>query len=1152
MTIFDGRSARRGWLAAAVLYALLIAYGSLFPLTGWREPDDPWAWLGKLPALGQLPRADVVVNLLAYIPLGLSVAVVLRHGFGHSIAVLASTVIGFSLSLSVEYAQAYLPGRVSSVGDLVTNTVGSLAGALIAPLLGAQTTAGRRLARWRAQWVEPGRVADVGLIGFALWALSQLSPLVPSFDIGNLRNGVAPIVRTINGASPFSATQWLEYLCAVAAIALLLQRIVLPARPRLAATLFVVATVLTLKIPMIARQLSLEMVAGLAVGIALAAALARLRPQAVGVAGLALLVANIVVEGLAAGPTATMTAISWVPFRAHLANPLVGINVILEVSWSAFALAFFACAAGLLRKTLPSAALGTGLVGALVFGLEYAQQWIPGRVGDVTAPLVAALAFWAAWRLLPEPAAQATTPVSPDPARRRKGGTRSDRSRSDRRRWLEVTFGLGGMVALAGAVRWALSQPSPEGKGDRNLAPKLPAPHELTPVRFAAFQHAHPRLPHPSAEDLATLQRLNPGYLRQRSQQAKGGSGPAEVVALAELADPGSQDLEQLARRLLALKLDWRGHAQGKAIAVGYDWLYDRWSPPQREALRNKLVEAANYLVHYIREERLSPYNVYLYNAPFQALVACAIALYGDDPRGDAVMAFTADLWKNRVLPVWRQVMGRQGGWHEGGEYVGIGIGEAVYQVPAMWRAATGEDLFAAEPGIRGFLDFMIQRTLPNGSHFRWGDGAHFDRNVFDTLPLAIEYRHAAAYTMRAPKLVVPTAWPWGPLSDDSLRDPAALSRQPLSTLFDGIGMLVARNRWGPDATHVSFKAGDNYWSHVHLDQGAYAIYRGAPLAIDSGYYNEYGSDHHLNYHYQTIAHNTITVTDPEDDVPAPAIKDTDKPRPIANDGGQRRVGSGWGVERAPLDLAEWSAKRAIYHTGAIVAHVDADGISAALADITPAYTNELSGRRSFSHRTRRVERCWRFFAYDRIDDFVVVYDDVRATRATFRKRWLLHSVNEPRIGNDSFVVSMPPQPELERAGGELEGRVLLPRHAMLNPIGGPGLEFYVDGRNFDEGGKLTAALAKREKNPARPEPGAWRIELSPQTDALDDQFLVVMFIGAYGAARLHRVRLVERGDQVGAEIVGATRTTRWWFTPGQLAAHVEVDTRTFELRPRS
>ena len=332
MSLIDGSAARRGWLVAALLYALLIAYGSLFPLSGWTESADPWSWLNKSLSDGRLSRPDLIVNLLAYIPLGLSLAVVLRQSMGNIIAVLAATVIGFALSLGIEYTQAYLPSRVSSTSDLITNTAGSAIGALIAPLLGRYSPAGRVLLRWRDQWIAPGRVADVGLIGVALWALSQLSPLVPSFDIGNLRHGVAPMLRVLNDGNAFNVAQWLEYLCSTSVLALLLWRITLPSRPRWSAVAAALSMVMLLKIPVVGRQLSLEMVAGLVVGLGLAVLLARLRTAAMGVAGLALLAGNIAVEALAPGPVATLSALNWVPFRSHLANPLVGINVILEVS----------------------------------------------------------------------------------------------------------------------------------------------------------------------------------------------------------------------------------------------------------------------------------------------------------------------------------------------------------------------------------------------------------------------------------------------------------------------------------------------------------------------------------------------------------------------------------------------------------------------------------------------------------------------------------------------------------------------------------------------------------------------------------------------------------------------------------------------------
>jgi hypothetical protein len=49
------------------------------------------------------------------------------------------------------------------------------------------------------------------------------------------------------------------------------------------------------------------------------------------------------------------------------------------------------------------------------------------------------------------------------------------------------------------------------------------------------------------------------------------------------------------------------------------------------------------------------------------------------------------------------------------------------------------------------------------------------------------------------------------------------------------------------------------------------------------------------------------------------------------------------------------------------------------------------------------------------------------------------------------------------------------------------------------------------------------------------------MLPGAYGESPPHRVRLIEQGDRVGAEVAGPKRTVRYWFRPGELGAKVEV-----------
>ncbi len=709
-------------------------------------------------------------------------------------------------------------------------------------------------------------------------------------------------------------------------------------------------------------------------------------------------------------------------------------------------------------------------------------------------------------------------------------------------------------VGMAAALLFSLTlliDQSSDGTGYRDMpTPKeqrhvLPLPAGLIPGTLANFRLAHPRLPSPSADEIDTIEQHNPAYLKQIKSQA-GQKGKFHQQILMAYIDGHSPMIGRLFDDLMQLEFEGRGNTQVAPLAVAYDWLYDQWSPRQRQQLQNKLAAGCDYLIDYIRKkERLSPYNVILYNSPLQALMAAAISLYRDHTAGERCMAFTYDYWTNRVLPVWRQVMGINGGWHEGGEYVGIGIGKAIYQLPAMWRRATGEDLFAAEPGIRGFLDFLIHRTRPDGTHMRWGDAAFFDRTVSDRIPLAIEYSDSAAYSLGGcPRPFQPSTWPWGPLTTDSLCYREAIKKRPRQRLFDGIGMLIARSDWGQDATYLTFKAGDNYWSHSHLDQGAFTLFKGGPLAIDSGLYGpKYGSEHHMNYSYQAIAHNTITVTDPADDIPIPPKEKDRIPRTIANDGGQRRIGSGWGIESAPLDLDEWLAKREIYHTGKIEQYLAQDDLVVAVADITAAYTNKYSGKGMFSHRTRRVEKYWRTLIYDRQNDIVIVFDDITASDPSFKKRALIHTMEQPMRTLSGFRTRVSETRSPARTGGRLKATILLPENPEVRIIGGKGAEFMADGINYDEGGKIWQIVERRRKNP--PEPGRWRVEISPPTEHMRDRFLMVLEPGIEGKPRPSpRIERLKDDTGDGCKIIGRTRTMKLHFPADAEGVIIElVDT---------
>lgn len=1096
---------RSSALLALCAYAALIAYGSLYPFSGWQANADTWSFLDFGLHHRPLSFPDLVVNALIYIPMGLLLRCA-RPGMSNARSAMLAMLIGGLLSLCVESAQAHLPQRVPALSDLLLNTAGAVAGALLYGPLAADGWLMRWFARWRTPRFQRGTTSDLLLIAFGGWALSQLSPFVPSLDLGLVRNGLKPLAVFFDDPARFDGIRALTYGLEIGALALLARDARLPGTSITRTLWLFVIGVLVLKGFIVSRQVSAEALTGAAAGLILALASPRvLKPLRPPISALALVLAAILSElSPESGP---LRSLNLVPFVAHMTQPMLGISVLLDSAWYYLALALALHRCGTMAANVQGLVIVVFCT-AFAFILEWLQQQIPGRTPDITSVAIALIAAGVTSRRL------ALDSMMPRP-------------RSTAR--LAATL-LTSCVCATVAGAWAMTRPSPVVAATSADKAMLPAPETMRkPPPIPGFKIAHPRLPHPDDSERMRIRSTNIGYVHQLLARAKSGQGDLNAAIQAEVLEPGSQDVRLIIERVLRLKPTWRGHEQTKPIALAYDWLHAQVPPDLMPKLKDKVVEACEYQIHVIRTERLSPYNVYLYNSPLQALMACALAIYRDDPRADPVMAFTHDYWINRVLPVWRQIGGRNGGWHEGGEYVGIGIGQAIYQVPAMWRAATGEDFVRSEPAIRGFVDFILARRLPNGTDLRQGDVGFPRREVPDALALAIELRDATAYRALGPKKLrlEPTSWPWGPLPDAALHAAASVSPpKPLLHHADGLGLVIARNGWRRDSTVVTFKAGDNFWSHSHLDQGGFTIYSGAGLALDSGCYcGAYGSDHFTNYYSQTIAHNTITVTDPLDDSPMPAPEGQPE-RAVANDGGQRRIGSGWRLRAAPLDLADWQHQFEDFHTGRLHRLFDEHGLLIALADITPAYTNSQSRKGSFHHRSRRVERAWRILAYDRPSGVVVVYDDIVATRADFVKRWLIHGALAPNIEGKRFTFERPADTP-DGGSAHLYGEVLFPAGAQLTPIGGRGFEFFVDGFNFDGNGKVAEEIARRSGDF---DAGAWRIEVTPAQAALRDRFLVVMQADHLRRPAPHVERLNGGGGKIGARVVTTDRTIELMF----------------------
>ena len=170
--------------AALLAYLLLIVYASWFPFSGWRSSGlSPFAFL-----VLQMPRwwtgFDVMVNIVGYMPFGTLIVLALHPRVRGVWAVAVAAVVGLLVSGTMEVVQNYLPSRVPSSLDLLTNAGGCLAGALLGAWFAPMLLDRSRLYLLRQRWFAAH--ASQGLVLVALWPLAQVYPQNYLFGNGQI------------------------------------------------------------------------------------------------------------------------------------------------------------------------------------------------------------------------------------------------------------------------------------------------------------------------------------------------------------------------------------------------------------------------------------------------------------------------------------------------------------------------------------------------------------------------------------------------------------------------------------------------------------------------------------------------------------------------------------------------------------------------------------------------------------------------------------------------------------------------------------------------------------------------------------------------------------------------------------------------------
>lgn len=538
---------------------------------------------------------------------------------------------------------------------------------------------------------------------------------------------------------------------------------------------------------------------------------------------------------------------------------------------------------------------------------------------------------------------------------------------------------------------------------------------------------------------------------------------------------------------------------------------------------------------------------------------ASTLAVWGDEGVDmdllRARLKKEADAFHNNYFQRGNAIADRWGGWHRSFEcecwtrYVA--------RFSEMWLQATGEDTFD-HPLIRSHGAWYLYHTLPGfreSGRFRlvpdgysqFGTGLLVN-NRASTLIVANRLNEGLSMWWWKQPLTRSSLWGFGAFKkffktmsleglDKKYRDRIASTGLPWRLILyfrpavkdllpetfpedayhSGMGLVSTRANWDDQAAFGFFHCGRMAAGKPDdLDNNNFFIYRNGYLATDgwppvkTAHYG-YELD---NYRRRTIAHNLITVYDPDEPLTnfwsQYSALDGPSGKADSNDGGQM----GQVMFELDPELHPWKEEG---HVNIYKPNGYIKGFRS-----TPAYCYVL-GDATESYSPHKLNAFTRQFVFLKPDIFVV-FDRVVSTKAKYQKTWHIHPMEKPEIKGKTFrwKAYRPPTNLAKKETnplGWLVGTTLLPEEAKTKVIGGKGRECWVDGKNYHTvRGKDVSRGYYTKQDEANWE-HSWRIDVQPAKTAKDELFLHVLQTFQGEPDKEAKVELIKIKDAVGATI---------------------------------
>lgn len=476
-------------------------------------------------------------------------------------------------------------------------------------------------------------------------------------------------------------------------------------------------------------------------------------------------------------------------------------------------------------------------------------------------------------------------------------------------------------------------------------------------------------------------------------------------------------------------------------------------------------------------------------------LTAIAIALHGDSPRAREFLAHAFRDFTGNIGTIRQMEDGATGG----SSYGLVHEFQANANCAAAWRSGTDWDAARWIKERQGnWLErqmlYQIWATYPNGWFWKEGDTwSSRDRSEHTLTYLAVSDMYDNGYGQTQLANMYKRwgmdgsyhGWRhfWYFLYNNPELKPTPLDGLGRADVFSPKlhGFVCWRDSWRDDATVIHFKCGDNVDHHGTADTGKFTIFRQAPLAIKNGWYAQpYKSAKHLYYRSPWSA-NVVIFDGPKS--------------------------HGWQQSVPDLDgfaaWDSWKAERDKLHpvSGMLKLHEANDRYARAVADLSGStYPDSSTWIRELV-----------FLGYK----YLLVLDRVQPGPGV-KTRWLLHSVDAPRIEADKRLVIV------DNGPARLFCQTLLPDGARIEKVGTPGKSFF----HKNQKGEETSWDFDGKKGPDML--GVDRVDVVPADETAACLYLHVLYPSDSGTASMPACS----ARVLGAEIVVSVGGLEYVFKP--------------------